>query len=628
MSTIIDELIVRFGADSSQLEAKGKAADKTLKGVDKSSKDTEGSVKKLGETSKKASSGIDSLSGSLAKFLALLGGTYALKAFIEDTIASSAALERLSRNLNESAGQITAWGNVVEQGGGSAKGLQSTLMMLSKEQTNLALTGQSSLIPMFNMLGVSMFNAQGQALKSTEILKQLAAATQGKDRRTMFNLLTSNGIDEGTANALLRGRKELELNLAAQKNYAEQISKFAPVAEQMQRSLIKIKQNFTLLGLELLQKAAPAIEKLIGVLDGLSNWVQTHGQFIGDLAKILGAVAAGLTLIAVASSPITLTVGVVLALAGAIALLWEDYQKWKSGGNSLINWAKWKPDLDNAIASLKELRNILGDIASAIKIVNQGLHGDSSGANAASAKLHDRVMEHLGFKKDSAPIADAFRNFFRSKDDQIQILADGQKAGNFFKTPIVPPQALAGRNTLVGAISQVEGFNAPTGNTPNRPQRNHNPGDIEYGEFAKAHGATGSDGRFAIFPDDATGQAALAALLQSDKYSGLTIGDAIKKFAPPKENNTQAYIDSVVKATGFSANTKIGDALRGMPGAASTTQSAIGAGGSAGAPTDNSTSIHIDQATINTKATDAVSMFQDVKNFSYGFTAQANGGLR
>jgi hypothetical protein len=38
-----------------------------------------------------------------------------------------------------------------------------------------------------------------------------------------------------------------------------------------------------------------------------------------------------------------------------------------------------------------------------------------------------------------------------------------------------------------------------------RNRRNNNPGNIEYGPFAKEHGAIGTDGRFAIFPDEETG---------------------------------------------------------------------------------------------------------------------------
>ena len=42
--------------------------------------------------------------------------------------------------------------------------------------------------------------------------------------------------------------------------------------------------------------------------------------------------------------------------------------------------------------------------------------------------------------------------------------------------------------------------------------RNNNPGNIEYGDWARRHGATGSDGRFAIFESPEQGIAAMVAL--------------------------------------------------------------------------------------------------------------------
>lgn len=64
------------------------------------------------------------------------------------------------------------------------------------------------------------------------------------------------------------------------------------------------------------------------------------------------------------------------------------------------------------------------------------------------------------------------------------------------------------------AIARQEGWNA-VGPVKNRCQRNNIPGDICYGAFAQAHGATGTDGRFAIFPDAATGFTAMGALLEA-----------------------------------------------------------------------------------------------------------------
>ena len=64
-----------------------------------------------------------------------------------------------------------------------------------------------------------------------------------------------------------------------------------------------------------------------------------------------------------------------------------------------------------------------------------------------------------------------------------------------------------------------------------RGDRNNNPGNMEYGAFARAHGATGSDGRFAVFPDWATGAAAQQSLVSGKSYSGLTLHEFASRYA-------------------------------------------------------------------------------------------------
>lgn len=84
-----------------------------------------------------------------------------------------------------------------------------------------------------------------------------------------------------------------------------------------------------------------------------------------------------------------------------------------------------------------------------------------------------------------------------------------------------------------------------------RSWRNNNPGNIEYGDFARRYGAIGTDGRFAIFPDEATGQRARAALIfNGDKYRNLTLTQAIERYAPSSENHTTAYQQRVLAAVG------------------------------------------------------------------------------
>jgi hypothetical protein len=90
-----------------------------------------------------------------------------------------------------------------------------------------------------------------------------------------------------------------------------------------------------------------------------------------------------------------------------------------------------------------------------------------------------------------------------------------------------------------------------------RSWRDNNPGNIEYGSFARSHGAIGTDGRFAIFPDAQTGRNALTALLGTRSYQGLTVQGAIARFAPPTENNTTAYTNSIRRQTGLDPNTSM-----------------------------------------------------------------------
>jgi hypothetical protein len=74
-----------------------------------------------------------------------------------------------------------------------------------------------------------------------------------------------------------------------------------------------------------------------------------------------------------------------------------------------------------------------------------------------------------------------------------------------------------------------------------RNWRNNNPGNLEDGDFSRRHGAIGSDGRFAIFPDYKTGKVALLSLLTTEAYMSLTVAEAIARFAPSIENDVPAY---------------------------------------------------------------------------------------
>jgi len=358
MSTVIDELIVVLGLDAKGLEAKAPASTKKLKDLQDQSKKTEGEVKNLGKTADESGGKFESVTKAVAGFLALVGGTMAIRSFINDQIEMNAELERMAKNLGIDVTALSAWGNAVEEVGGTAQGLQGTVSMLSKAQTELRLTGQSSLIPYFSMMGVSMATVGGKARDVTDILADMASFAEGKDRATMHNMFSSMGIDEGTINLLLQGRKELELTLIRQKEHNAVTKAQAEQAVKLQKAIVDTKQTFAALGRTLLQQATPALEWLVGIMQRVGEWSQKNSQFLGDFAKVLGTVAVAVGIVSLAASPLAIVTLGVLALAAGIALLWQDYQTWKRGGDSLINWG---PGINAAVEGIARLRKAGND---------------------------------------------------------------------------------------------------------------------------------------------------------------------------------------------------------------------------------------------------------------------------
>lgn len=195
MATIIDSLLVKLGLDSSEFEAKKSKVDKGLKDTGAEAEKTGSKLKKSG---KDGADGFENVAKSAAKFLAIIGGTMAVKRFIENQIEANAALDRFAQNLDQSANSISAWSNAAELAGGSAEGLQGTMDMLSKSQTELQLTGQSSLIPYFSALGMSLADTQGKARPVNDLLLDLSDRLSKMDRTTANTMGRMLGIDQGT----------------------------------------------------------------------------------------------------------------------------------------------------------------------------------------------------------------------------------------------------------------------------------------------------------------------------------------------------------------------------------------------------------------------------------------------
>jgi len=105
-------------------------------------------------------------------------------------------------------------------------------------------------------------------------------------------------------------------------------------------------------------RAVQAVGDLMDWWKGLSDESKKLIGFLGLLAVAIRVLNSAFW-----ASPI----GIITGLAIAIALLYDDYKTWKEGGKSLIDWAKWQPDIEqakNAIIWIRdhliELKNHVG----------------------------------------------------------------------------------------------------------------------------------------------------------------------------------------------------------------------------------------------------------------------------
>jgi hypothetical protein len=113
--------------------------------------------------------------------------------------------------------------------------------------------------------------------------------------------------------------------------------------------------------------------------------------------------------------------------------------------------------------------------------------------------------------------------------------------------------------TLIHAVARMEGYYVPG----SRPNRNNNPGDLEYHSWMSSLGGklepdtATQKGRFAIFPSEDQGFTALKMLFSFPLYKGKTLTEVFNTYAPQGENLTNEYLENVCEWTGASPDTII-----------------------------------------------------------------------
>ncbi|WP_419058406.1 hypothetical protein [Kluyvera georgiana] len=279
--------------------------------------------------------------------------------------------------------------------------------------------------------------------------------------------------------------------------------------------------------------------RLIEGTSDLITWWQSLDKQTRELIALFGAMTIALRILNSTfwMSPIGFITGLILALG----LLWEDYKTWKEGGNSLIDWAKWKPEVDQAVKMVGDLQKTVGDLTKSLaKLLgidpkSWSLKWDFSNFISQMGefgKMLNMIAELLNAIKDG--------NWSQAASISKQLLSQGSDQPS--ATPMVEDSA----NNTAEWIKKKTGWDprsvgrwlrgesepaAGAGNT--LADRNNNPGNIR---------PVGGGG-FRMFESALHGWSAMKNQLMryfTGKTTGRalqTVRDIVSTWAPAGDNN-------------------------------------------------------------------------------------------
>lgn len=302
-------------------------------------------------------------------------------------------------------------------------------------------------------------------------------------------------------------------------------------------------------------------------VEGMIAWFKKLNPATQQLIALFSGLLVAWRLLNTAfmSSPL----GMITTLIIALGLLLDDYQTWKEGGKSLIDWGKWKTEIDQAVKMIGDLKKTVTDLTKALaKLL--GIDPKSWSLKWDFSNFISQMGEFGKMLNMIADLLNAIKdgNWAQAASIGKQLLNQG--SGQPSATPAVEDSA----NRSADWVKENLGFDprsvgrtirgwfgddepdqhAQSAKAP-RGIRNNNPGNID---FRGQSGATleRPGGRFARFETAYDGLKALSRQLMryfEGKTTGKplqTLNDIISTWAPGNENNTGAYIAQLSKMMG------------------------------------------------------------------------------
>lgn len=298
-----------------------------------------------------------------------------------------------SQRIGASATNITAFGNAISQMGGNAESALGTLEGLAEKMRN-----SPGYEGMLNGLGVSTKEANGDMRDRVEVMKDLSGVLSQMPAYQANAYAQSLGIDQNTLLAMRDGKflqnmekyqkiqKELGMNDDLTKSGNEFMTEYRDLTMMTKTGfqvivmhagkalipVLRLLNQMIRAGIQAFSQLNPQIKE--GLAIGLrfaflslvfGAFFKTFGiifRFMPLLKGFIGLLK--MMRLAFLASPI----GIILALAAALAALYDDYKGWKEGGKSLIDWSKWNDNLEKIMSKLRDFIELLNSVKD--KVIN------------------------------------------------------------------------------------------------------------------------------------------------------------------------------------------------------------------------------------------------------------------
>lgn len=369
---------IGFKKDSDEIEKKTEKLEKGLEKTEKQSGKTSKSIADFTTGLGKAVKGV-------AGFAAVIAAGTGLLKLAEEARKANDELNFLSKNLGMSSGEVKAWQGAAAAMGGSAQGMAGDMKSLNLAMNDFVVTGESSMQPVLNTLGVSMVDAQNNIKDTNTVMLELADSMSKMDREQAFLMGQKLGFDEGTINTLLQGRDAMQEMVDYHKQMYTSNKQELEASRKLSENQAKMGAHWDSMKLMMGNAIIPLLVELSGIALRFFEFLQRHQKtvktvfegmaiFLGMLVvPLLGKALVAALLFMAPFAPFIL---VVSAIGAAFIALYEDYKTWAEGGDSLFNWGAFSGYIDNARFSTENLGkgflHLIGDYNSWSEVAEDG----------------------------------------------------------------------------------------------------------------------------------------------------------------------------------------------------------------------------------------------------------------